>query len=223
MLINIRQESYEVGSEHNSAQPNIWLPEETLPGYREFSTKFYWELNKAAQTILEAISFGLSLPNDEKNDFLQLHSGHNNQLRYLHYPPVETEKIERKVIGRMPAHQDWSSFTMLFQDDVGGLELEHPHHRGTFLAAKPIPGACVVNIGDMLQRFTNGMSCKSLTRSSSFCQYYLNLSIHVTPALLGFAISCADTSQVFSPLQCTKSPYHLYSLTLKAKKVKVSH
>ena len=58
----------------------------------------------------------------------------------------------------MPAHQDWSSFTLLFQDDVGGLELEDPRKPGSFIGAKPIPGACVLNVGDMLQRFSNGMA-----------------------------------------------------------------
>ena len=45
---------------------------------------------------------------------------------------------------------------MLFQDDCGGLELENPHNPGNFLSAEPIYGTCVVNIGDMLERITNG-------------------------------------------------------------------
>ena len=45
---------------------------------------------------------------------------------------------------------------MLFQDDCGGLELEDPRHPGIFLAAEPISNVCILNIGDMLQRFTNG-------------------------------------------------------------------
>ena len=89
---------------------------------------------------------------------VKLHSGHNNQLRLLHYPPIEAEKLAQKVVGRMPAHQDWSSFTMLFQDTCGGLELQDPRRPGTFVPAKPIPGVAILNVGDMLQRFTNGTS-----------------------------------------------------------------
>jgi len=44
---------------------------------------------------------------------------------------------------------------MLFQDDVGGLEVESPHQKGVFLPAPPIPGAVVFNIGDFLQRWSN--------------------------------------------------------------------
>lgn len=103
------------------------------------------------------MSLSLELSEQEKGEFFEFHSGHNNQLRLLHYPPIEVEKLAQQVVGRMPAHQDWSSFTFVFQDDTGGLELEDPRNPGSFIAAKPIPGACVLNVGDMLQRFSNGM------------------------------------------------------------------
>ena len=45
---------------------------------------------------------------------------------------------------------------MLFQDDCGGLEFEDPNHTGSFIPATPVPGALALNIGDMLQRLSNG-------------------------------------------------------------------
>lgn len=45
---------------------------------------------------------------------------------------------------------------MLFQDKQGGLELKDPATQ-TFLRAKPKDGALILNVGDMLQRFSNGM------------------------------------------------------------------
>jgi isopenicillin N synthase-like dioxygenase len=44
----------------------------------------------------------------------------------------------------------------LFQDACGGLEVEDPHKPGEFIAATPIEGACVVNVGDLLMRWSNG-------------------------------------------------------------------
>ncbi len=70
-------------------------------------TKFYWELDKAARRILEAISLALSLTKDERYYLINLHSGHNNQLRLLHYPPIPTEKLHKQVMGRMLAFNDW--------------------------------------------------------------------------------------------------------------------
>ncbi|MCJ1385481.1 hypothetical protein MMC17_008604 [Xylographa soralifera] len=149
------KESYEIGSEDNPSQPNIWLPEIILPGYRKFMLHFYWELNKSAQMILQAIGQGLHLKDSELTNLLRLHPGQNNQLRLLHYPPVPAELLENQIVARMPAHTDWSSFTLLFQDDCGGLELEDPRNPGLFIPATPIPDALVLNIGDMFQRISN--------------------------------------------------------------------
>ncbi len=60
-----------------------------------------------------------------------------------------------RLYARIDAYHLSSAFTMLFQDDRGGLELRDPHSQ-EFLHAAPEEGALVLNIGDMLQRFTNG-------------------------------------------------------------------
>lgn len=69
------------------------------------------------------MAIGLDLP-DHKH-FLPSHSGNNNQLRLLHYPPVALADIDGQGarLTRMPAHTDWGSLTMVFQDGVGGLEV----------------------------------------------------------------------------------------------------
>lgn len=48
------------------------------------------------------------------------------------------------------------TFTLLFQDENGGLELKD-RQTGEYLQAVPKEGAFVLNAGDMLQRFTNGV------------------------------------------------------------------
>lgn len=149
------KESYEVGSEENAQQPNVWLPEETLPGFRKFTTKFYWECNKVAQSILRAMALGIGL--GDSDYLIKYHSGHNNQLRLLHYPPVPAAQLESQSVARMPAHSDWGSITMLFQDDCGGLEVGDPCTPGKFVPATPMKGACVMNVGDLLMRWSNGI------------------------------------------------------------------
>lgn len=152
------KESYEVGSEHNTAQPNIWLPESTLPGFKSFALHFYHECDRVAKEILRAITVGLELEKEDAGILMQAHSGLNNQLRLLHYPAVAAEELEQGRTARIGAHSDWGSFTMLFQDDCGGLEVEDPNAAGRFLHVMPVPGACVVNVGDLLMRWTNGES-----------------------------------------------------------------
>ncbi|KXS98686.1 hypothetical protein AC578_1243 [Pseudocercospora eumusae] len=154
------KESYEIGSEECPNQYNVWLPEDVFPGFRDFTTKFFWHCNEAAQEILRAIAVGLGL---EDSEFLiKYHTGHNNQLRLLHYPPVPAEDLEQGKAARISAHTDWGSITMLFQDSCGGLEVEDKD--GKFVPATPIPGACVMNVGDLLMRWSNDKLKSTLHR-----------------------------------------------------------
>lgn len=148
------QESYEVGSETFEQQPNQWLPEEVLPGFRQFMTSFYWSCYGTAKELLRAMAIGIGL--EDADYLLRYHSGENNQLRLLHYPPVETQKLSSNAIARMPAHSDWGSITMLFQDDCGGLQVEDVNNPGSFVDATPVKGALIMNVGDLLMRWSNG-------------------------------------------------------------------
>jgi isopenicillin N synthase-like dioxygenase len=159
---NLQQESYDIGSDENQSQQNQWLPEESLTGFRDFMLRFYWECFRVGGEILQALAIGLDL---DENHLLDKHSGHNNQLRLLHYPPIPAESIESNRAARCPAHTDWSSITMLFQDDCGGLEVEDITSPGSYIPATPIKNAIVMNVGDLLQMWSNGLF--SLTCVSS--------------------------------------------------------
>ncbi len=70
-------------------------------------TDFYWEFHKTARLVLQVLAQGIGLTQDETEHLLNLHTGLNNQLRLLHYPPVPAADVEREVVARMPAHSDW--------------------------------------------------------------------------------------------------------------------
>ena len=72
---------------------------------------FYWELNDVAQMVLQALGEGLGLTEVEMSHIQLLHSGHNNQLRLLHYPEVSAELLKNRVVARMPTHTDWRFLT----------------------------------------------------------------------------------------------------------------
>jgi len=116
-------------------------------------TSFYWTCFEAAKTILQALAIGIGL---EQDRLLRYHSGHFNQLRLLHYPPVPAQAVEEGKLARMPAHTDWSTMTMLFQDDCGGLQVEDAARPGQFIDVAPIAGTLVMNVGDLLMRWSNG-------------------------------------------------------------------
>ncbi|KAL8760495.1 MAG: hypothetical protein Q9184_003315, partial [Pyrenodesmia sp. 2 TL-2023] len=156
------KESYEIGSDDYPDQPNVWLPEHVLPGYRTFMTNFYWDSWENGKMILKALAIGLGL--DDEDYFLRFHTGHENQLRLLHYPPVPAASIEDGSMARMDAHSDWGSITMLFQDECGGLQIADPNNPGHFMDAKPLQDAIILNIGDLLQRWSNDTLKSSLHR-----------------------------------------------------------
>ncbi|KAG9238412.1 putative UPF0676 protein [Amylocarpus encephaloides] len=124
---------------------NVWLPEEVLPGYRKFMVDFYWTCSQTSREILRAIGTGMGL--QDPDFMLRFHSGHNNQLRLLPYPPIPAAQLESEASARMPAHTEWGSITMLLQDDCGGLE-----------------NALVMNIGDLLMRWSNDWLKSTLHR-----------------------------------------------------------
>lgn len=143
---------------------------------------FYWECNENAKMILRAMAIGIGLSHEDY--FIASHTGHHNQLRLLHYPPISAQQLQDKTSTRLDAHTDWGSITMVFQDDCGGLQvdftppnfffffqskkkakkrnplihkqIENPHKPGEFIDAPPVKDAIVMNIGDLMQRWTNG-------------------------------------------------------------------
>ena len=73
-------------------------------------------------------------------------------LRLIHYPPAPAER-PADLYGAHP-HTDYGFLTILCQDTAGGLEVRRQD--GTWLKAPPISGTWVVNVADMLSRWTNG-------------------------------------------------------------------
>ena len=74
-------------------------------------------------------------------------------LRLLHYPPQDPQSPEDEF-GSAP-HTDFGAITILAQDDVGGLSVKTVD--GRWVDVPPIPGAFVLNVGDMLHRLSNGL------------------------------------------------------------------
>ncbi|KAF8623135.1 hypothetical protein AX15_006485 [Amanita polypyramis BW_CC] len=146
------KESFEVGSEDDDSMPNIWLPESALPGFKEASLAFYWKCHEVEKNILRALALGFGL---EEKWFLRYHEGTDNQLRLQHYPSIALESLKTNKLTRMSGHTDFDTLTFLFQDSIGGLEVEDPNQPGRFVAVPPVPNSIVLNSGDFLQRWSN--------------------------------------------------------------------
>ncbi|KAL4805121.1 hypothetical protein BDV18DRAFT_152968 [Aspergillus unguis] len=146
------KESYEIGNETDETMKNIWIPEESLPGFRGFFNMFFEECSRLETLLLRLLAIGMGL---DESFLLEFHKNRTNQCRLLHYPPVEESLLKTGKAERIAAHTDFSTMTILFQDSVGGLEVESIHEKGKFVPAPYIPGTAVVNIGDLLMRWSN--------------------------------------------------------------------
>ncbi|KAF4623415.1 hypothetical protein D9613_002416 [Agrocybe pediades] len=153
-LVRDIKESFEVGREDMPGMPNIWFPEGVLPGFKEACLDFYWRCFEIEKLILRVLAVGFGLPEDY---FFQYHSKADNQLRLLHYPSIPSSMLADERASRIPSHTDFCSITLLLQDDIGGLEVEHPKKPGIFVPVPPIPESIVVNAGDFLMRWSNDM------------------------------------------------------------------
>lgn len=155
------KESYEMGREDDNVLTNIWLPEPTLPGFRAFFNGFYWKCRAVELEILRALALGMGLA---ENFFEYFHSKADNQTRILHYPAIEEDVLLKGTKKRINAHTDFGTITLVFQDEVGGLEVEDPHRKGIFNPAPFILGTVVVNIGDLLMRWSNDILKSTMHR-----------------------------------------------------------
>ena len=72
-------------------------------------------------------------------------------LRMIHYPPAPAVRPD-ELYGIHP-HTDYGFLTLLAQDEIGGLEVRHVD--AGWIAAPYVPGTFVLNIGDILARWTN--------------------------------------------------------------------
>ncbi|MCJ1477336.1 hypothetical protein MMC13_006007 [Lambiella insularis] len=97
-----------------------------------------------------------NLTDAERHEVRELHDGSRGQFRLLHYLPLSTHELAAAENSRLPAHTDWSSFTISFQDATGGLEFQD-RHSGTFMPATPQSGLLYLNVGDMFTRLSNGV------------------------------------------------------------------
>jgi isopenicillin N synthase-like dioxygenase len=158
------KEAYEHRRYKNELCPT---PEELAaynPGIRDFEAildSFYKEAFKLSEEVLACLALALDLPGGEEY-FKPITGDSDPQLRILHYPPVPASVIAASAAkdgagkdGRIRPHCDYSLCTLLFQDSIGGLEID-PFHTGQFIPATPKDGTILINIGDLLHRLLNG-------------------------------------------------------------------
>lgn len=127
--------------------PNVWPAE--ITDFREVMSALYAAFEASGLRVLEAIALHLGRPRDF---FAASVEDGNSVMRLLHYPPLGPDAPEGAI--RAAAHGDINTITLLLGAEEAGLELLTK--QGDWLPIPAVEGALVINVGDMLERQTNG-------------------------------------------------------------------
>jgi isopenicillin N synthase-like dioxygenase len=135
--------------------PNQWPanPAEFVPAFREY----YSLMSSLARSLMQAFALALGLPEEHFDAFLTRPMATAGPL---HYPPP-TGPITDAQLGA-GAHTDFGALTILAQDANGGLQVRNA--AGRWIDVPPIDGTFVVNVGDMMARWTNGLFASTVHR-----------------------------------------------------------
>ena len=135
--------------------PNQWPS--AMPDFEPSLRRYYAEITALSHRLYGAFALALDLPEDFFQDMLDKPL---DILRLLHYPP-QPEVTDEDQIGT-GAHSDFDCFTILNQDPVGGLQALNS--ASEWIDATPIPDSFLINVGDMLERWSNGLFISTVHR-----------------------------------------------------------
>ncbi|WP_194919833.1 isopenicillin N synthase family oxygenase [Catenulispora rubra] len=126
--------------------PNQWPA--ALPQLRTATLGWIDKLSAVSQRLLHELLASIGARPDFYDDAF---AGHPHlRLKLVRYPGTAPDGTAQGV----GTHKDYGFITLLLQDSVGGLQVARPD--GSFLDVPPMPGAFVVNLGELLEVATDG-------------------------------------------------------------------
>ncbi len=122
---------------------------DTQPDMQRHSMAYFHAAHEVAHHLMRGFALGLGL---SERFFLRSCSQPLSRASYVYYPAQPQESGDNQF-GVGP-HTDFGVLTVLCQDSVGGLQVQDI--QGNWLHAPPIEGTLIVNVADLLSRWTDG-------------------------------------------------------------------
>lgn len=192
--------------------PNQWPAADVLAGDARATIEEYFATVRALEgSLYGLLALSLELP---ETHFASALADSAPMLRLIHYPPHPVEApVQQLGAG---AHTDWGGLTVLLQDAVGGLEVQN--RAGDWLRATPIPGTFVVNLGELISRWTNDLYQSQLHRVRNVGPDRYSVAYFSNPdhfARIECLPSCTDADHPpkFAPCTAGEHIEALYRLT----------
>lgn len=136
-----------------------WPARDTLPAFETTMKNYVARLQRVSGALNHAFALSLDLPEDY---FDALYRRPDMTLTFNFYPPVDPAKLKASQWSFSP-HADYTAFTVLLQDSSGGLQARNA--AGDWIEVTPKEGAFVVNVGNLLARWTNDLYASTLHRA----------------------------------------------------------
>lgn len=183
-----RKETLETGSPFSKEVPeNKWLPEGDFPGHKAFFESWWHDCTELNHSLLQSLCECLQL----EQDYLSRNQTKNIcHMSWQYYPSMPLKPLQNSEFKRLNAHTDFGQLTLLFQDAVGGLEI---HDGEKFRPIVPIPNTVVINVGDMLERQTNGRWKSALHRVVAPSQFMIPKEDEVDDVIDRYSIAYFGT------------------------------
>ena len=134
-------------SDHPLRGPNQWP--DTVPQLQAAAMAYFQQAHEVACQLMRGFALGL---NQAEDFFLRSCERPISRGSFVYYPPQNTDSSTRQF-GVGP-HTDFGVLTVLCQDNVGGLQVQDVD--GNWVKAPPIEDTLIVNVGDLLSRWTDG-------------------------------------------------------------------
>ncbi len=135
-----------------------WPDEAMLPGFASLMRAHIGARCDVARHLARAFALSLDLAESAFDDIYR-YPGGSVVLNY--YPPVDPQTVQDAQWSFSP-HADYNAFTLLYQDQLGGLQVMNA--AGAWIDVPFVPGTMVVNIGDLFQTWTNDLYTSTLHR-----------------------------------------------------------
>ena len=163
-----QKESLEVSVGQSVADPTIqhddifvcdtqWL--KPYPKLHTTMQEYYREMWKLVRLLNRISALSLDLP---ENFFREMFLRPITNIRLLRYPPLTAGANMSDKLRGCGEHSDYLCYTLLAQDEVGGLEVLNSN--GEWIQAPYIPGTFVVNTGDLISHWTNDLFASTIHR-----------------------------------------------------------
>ena len=178
--------------------PNEWPA--AMPELRASVYPYFEAASACAEDLLRGFALGAGL---DAEHFIRLRDRPVSRGSLQYYPP-QPAGAEEDQFGVAP-HTDFGVLTVLCQDEIGGLQIQR--RTGEWAAMPPIPGTLVVNIGDLLERWSNRryrstvhrvINASGRERLSLVLAYDPNFETLVDPR----AFCAEDETQRDEPITC---------------------